>query len=169
MANVLVDTAFLIAMFDGAAKLDENVRRRVEHFQTRMAAAGNRIIVPTPALAEFLCGAGRDGPRYLEIISRSRHFQIVSFDERAAIELAAAHLETKAAGMHKSAGTGAPWQKVKVDRQIVAIGVVCGVTTVYSDDTDIPAYAAQHGLGVINFENLPDPPAPEPSLFDQLD
>lgn len=166
MANVVVDTAYLVAMFDGAEQLAPEMVARINFFVHRMSAAGHRILIPTPALAEFLCGAGAAGPDYLATISRSRHFRVAAFDERAAVELAAHHIEgARAFGKRGGAEPDAPWQKIKIDRQIVAVATMERAATIYSNDRDIAALAAQHEIEVVSMRDLPDPPEPDKDLF----
>ena len=44
--------------------------------------------MPTPALSELLVRAGDAGPKYLEIIARSKFFRVAEFGTRAAVEAA---------------------------------------------------------------------------------
>jgi hypothetical protein len=85
----------------------ENAVSRLPHFQ--------RL---TPL--KILVRAGDAGPEYLDILNKSASFRIVPFDQRAAVEVAAALREAIDAG-YKKGGTQSPWAKVKFDRQIVAI------------------------------------------------
>jgi hypothetical protein len=62
-----------------------------------------------------------------------------------------------AAGDKKS-GISAPWQKVKIDRQIAAIGVMERATTIFADDLDIVRLAKAAGIEVVNSWSLPLPP-----------
>ena len=73
------------------------------------------------------------------------------------MELAAMTREAIASG-DKRAGSTAPWQKVKFDRQIMAIGRIHGVIRVYSDNDDIEKIALPLGMEVIKTWQLPLPP-----------
>ena len=87
------------------------------------------------------------------------------FDLRAAIEAAESQRRAIDAGSKKSGAAG-PWQKVKVDRQIVAIAKVHGVDELYSDDDDVRRLADADGAAVRSVTDLPLPPAdPQPPLF----
>jgi hypothetical protein len=81
----------------------------------------------------------------------------VDFDQRAAVEVAAAPREALAAG-DKRGGSDSPWAKIKFDRQIIAIARVEGATTIYSDDDDIVRFAKSYGIAVIRVCDLPLPP-----------
>jgi predicted nucleic acid-binding protein len=114
-------------------------KERVEHLIENLQREEAKIIVPTPSLAEVLVGAEEAGPEFLHIIGKSRHFRVIAFDERAAVEFAARQAERKASGLKAPAATRA---KAKFDDQIVAIAAVEGASIIYSDDPDIRKLAA---------------------------
>jgi len=131
----------------------ERVEDRIEQLLEDLDAEGERIILPTPALCEFLVLAGKDGPAYLDRIRESKTILVRPFDEKAAIELAAIEFEARGKG-DKRGGVSAPWTKVKFDRQIVAIAKVNEAKRIYSDDEDVIKFATKAGLGVISTWNL---------------
>jgi hypothetical protein len=51
------------------------------------------------------------------------------------------------------------WQKVKFDRQIVAIAKVTGCVTIYSNDDDVRRLSEQVAIPTVMLPQLPDPPA----------
>ena len=57
-----------------------------------------------------------------------------------------------------------PWQKVKFDRQIVAIAKVRGATEIYSDDQDIATFGADAGIPVCPVAEVPLPPPKQEDL-----
>ncbi len=136
----------------------ERVEDRLAQLVSDLKAQQHRVAIPTLVLAEFLVLAEEDGPKYLTQIGKSSEFVIVPFDERAAVELAAMEVRARKAG-DKRGGSEAPWNKIKIDRQIVAISKVIGATTIYSDDDDIARFAAQTRLQVVRTWDLPLPPA----------
>jgi predicted nucleic acid-binding protein len=152
---------------DPATKLPlKKAQERIEQLVTDLDADGERIVIPTPVLSEFMILAGKEGPLYLEKIQAAKTLLVRPFDERAAVELAAMELADRAkAG--KKAGTDAPYQKVKFDRQIVAVAKVNGAHTIYSDDGDVRKFAIKAGLKVVSTWELPLPPSKTP-LFDDL-
>ena len=163
---VAFDATMLSLLFSGQAKapLNPKTKQPVEHMQDRvqhlvnsLESAGERIVVPTPALSEFLSFAGPSGPSYLSELNSSSVFKVASFDQRAAIEAAAAYQMALQSG-GKRGGSQSPWQKIKVDRQIVAIAKVEGVHTIYSDDSDVETFAARESIQVIGIGELPLPP-----------
>ncbi len=57
----------------------------------------------------------------------------------------------------KRGGSSAPWQKVKVDRQVIAIARVEGATHIYADDHNLTAFARQLGMEALSTWDLPVP------------
>jgi predicted nucleic acid-binding protein len=122
-----------------------------------------RVIIPAPALSEFLVIADESGPDYLAVIDRTWIFSIEPFDARAAVEAAAMTRKALLKGNKKSGATGT-WQAVKADRQIVAIAKTRGVTRIYSNDHDMVNIAAESHIEVIPVWALPLPPEAQPKL-----
>jgi len=89
--------------------------------------------------------------------ARQRSSKIADFDQRAAVEMAAATREAIDAG-NKRSGSESTWAKVKFDRQIIAIARVEGASTIYSDDEDIVRFAKNSGITVTRISDLPLPP-----------
>ena len=133
-----------------------SVERRIRHLVGSLQKSQTKIIVPTPVLAEVLTYALRAGNDYFETISKSSAFRIEPFEIRAAIELAQMTANAIADG-DKRGGLSGSWNKVKFDRQIVAIAKVTNVTTIYSDDEDLGKFARNQGIEVIAIGALPLP------------
>ena len=146
----------------------EKVRERLEYLLAELEKDKTRVIIPTPALSEFLVIAEESGPDYLSAIDRQAMFSVEPFDTRAAIEAAASTRAAIAKGNKKSGTTGV-WQAVKADRQIVAIAKVLGVARIYSDDSDMQNIASESGIEVIAVWQLPPPPNEQATLFDHED
>jgi predicted nucleic acid-binding protein len=141
----------------------ERVEDRLEKFLEDLDADSERIIVPTPALCEFLVLAGKDGPAFHEKLKERKTFLVKPFDEMAAIELAAIEYEARKQG-NKRGKIDAPWNKVKFDRQIVAIAKVNGCKRIYSDDEHVIKFAVAAGLESISTWDLPLPVAKQISM-----
>lgn len=145
------------------------VAERFAHLESEIQRLSETILIPTPALAEVLVGMGDGGPEVLERISRSARFKIGEFDTMAAVELAAMTREAIRGG-DKKEGSSLPWQKVKIDRQIIAIARARNVSAIYSDDEGVALFAAKVGIPVIPTWEMalplipPQPPLP----FDAL-
>lgn len=121
-----------------------------------MHGRGEKVIVPTPALAEILIKSGKARERIVKELSRSTKFVLAPFDHLAAFELA---LMSDAAftSKDKKGGATGTWVKVKYDRQIVAIAKVNGTSTIYSDDGDMRALGEREGLKVVRVADISIP------------
>jgi len=143
------------------------VRERFAFLEQEIQRSGETILIPAPALAEVLVGLEDDGPAVIERLSRSSRFKIADFDTMAAVELAAMTREAKRAG-DKRGGSESPWQKVKIDRQIIAIARTRGATTIYSDDQGLAKFAANIGIQVVPSWSMPLPEIdPQQGLFEE--
>lgn len=125
--------------------------------------AADSLIVPTPVLAEVLVRAGDGGPAVLEQLQGQARIRVRPFDERSAIEVAVMTKEAIKAG-DKRGGSDEPWQKVKFDRQIIAIARVSGASRIYADDRGLSSFARILGMDVVSTWELPIPEGTE-NLF----
>ena len=96
---VVLDANMLVYLFDEKANPPlskatgqpvDRCKERLDHLVASLAKDKAKIIVPTPALAEVLVYAQQGAPERLNIIKTSKHFRVAPFDERAAVEFAAA-------------------------------------------------------------------------------
>ena len=149
----------------GTKKPVDKAHERVEQLIDDLDKAKERIIIPTPALSEFLVLAGASGPQYLSELSLLSNIYIQPFDQMAAIELAAIELAARAKGTkrHPLPST-VSWQKVKFDRQIVAISKLHQCRTIYSDDGDVRSIANDLGIKTISSWELSLPQSTTPLL-----
>ena len=166
-----VDSSALILLINPAANPPDDpeteqpvthARERVELFLAGLSSA-DTLIIPTPVLAEVLVGAEEGGPGLLEAISGLARVKVRPFGERAAIETAMMTREAIAAG-DKRLGSQAPWQKVKVDRQVVAVARAENATRMYADDHNLVTFARKLGMDVFSTWDLPVPDGVE-NLF----
>jgi predicted nucleic acid-binding protein len=175
---VAIDAGYLGLMLHPAAKPPNDpstgeptvrAKERVENLFEILDAAHERIIIPAPALGEFLVLAANDGPAYLNEITTLGTFDIKPFDIMAASELAAMELLARNKGSKRHPlNPETPWQKVKFDRQIVAIAKIHNCHTIYSDDRDVKNIAEDVGIKVVSCWEL-DFPIGKMPLLDQLD
>jgi hypothetical protein len=148
----------------------ERLADRIDELIDAWQEDGETVIIPTPALAQFLILAHHQASDYLGKISGSSYFKIESFDERAAVELAAIHIGAIAASSkrkQKRGGSEATWAKVNFDRQIVAIAKVNNATTIYTDDGEMIKFAKRMGLESVSSWELPTPKEKQAALFDE--
>ena len=141
------------------------VPERINLFLASLKAS-DTLIISTPVLAEVLVRAGDGAPGILEALAGMGRIKVKPFGQRAAVETAMMTQQAIDAG-DKKAGSGAPWQKVKVDRQIIAVARVEGATAIYSDDGDLIAFAKALGMEVVSTWTLPLPES-EANLFSAM-
>lgn len=147
---------------------DPATGKRVDRAQDRMSflveqlrEQGARILIPTPVLSEFLTFASAE---YLTVIHESAHFEIAPFDQRAAIEASAALRRAMKSGQGKKLGLEGNWQKIKIDRQVVAIAKVNAADTIYTTDGHLKTLARDSGLQSFHVADLQVPPSATPLL-----
>jgi len=164
---VVFDASFLIPLLDEKApELVPAARKKVRFLLSTINKANEVIVVPTPALSKLLVKAGEAGPEWIRILSKSARFKIAAFETLAAIEAAQMTAGAIAAG-DKKGGVTSGWQKVKFDRQIIAIARVAGVEYVYSHDPDLKMLASGNPE-VQSFDDLPLPPAGAQADMEEL-
>lgn len=135
----------------------EHAKERVQGLVEQLSKAREKIIIPAPVTAEILTVIGPANTEYLTIINRSRVFEVVPLDEKAAVELAFLNRDVFGACDRKNRLQ--PYQKVKVDRQILAICKVAGCSTLYTDDKSMITSATLCGLTTVRLAELPIPPS----------
>jgi predicted nucleic acid-binding protein len=158
LSIMLVRPDGMVAM-DAKKQIISHAKERVDGLVAQLAADKNKIVIPTPVLAELLVRSDpNDRAGLIARFSRSAHFRVEDFDQRAAIELA--DIEKRALdGGDKRDGVQGPWTKVRFDRQIVAIAIVVGANTIYTDDGNLAAHAFKRGIRAVSIGSLPIPAA----------
>jgi len=164
--SIAFDASFLILAFDekvAASHSSPRLDERMMLFRTEIQKTKTKVLIPTPALSEFLVRADAG---ILEYLNNSAFFKIVPFDERAAIEAADM---TKAAireSDKKDPVVAATWAKIKFDRQIVAVAKVEGAHAIYSTDPDVCRHAQRAGIICKGIDDLPKAPDVQQGLFE---
>jgi predicted nucleic acid-binding protein len=153
---VVLDCNALVSWSDPKETLN---RSRLEHLFDQLSGAGGKIIIPTPVLAEFLVKTNDATSGWLAAIERKRAFEVVNFDRKAAFECSLFDKAAIGAGDKKGGRAGDAWQRVKIDRQIVAIAKVRGATRVVSDDGGLCSTARGAGLTALGVADLELPPS----------
>ncbi|HYW73221.1 MAG TPA: hypothetical protein VE961_19530 [Pyrinomonadaceae bacterium] len=147
----------------------ERLPDRLEELIERWETDGETIIIPTPALSQFMILAHHEASDYLAKIHGSRYFKIESFDERAAVELAAIHIGAMSNRQRKRVHgkSEATWAKVNFDRQIVAVAKVHGAKAIYSDDKTLNTFAKALGIEPVSSWELPFPKEKQAELVEK--
>lgn len=137
---------------------------KLSHLVTTLSKSRAKILIPTPVLTEVLCHAGAAGPGITQQLQQSP-FQLASFDIRAAVDCAdllALHYAKRSnearKGRAPKAKPGAR-DKVKFDRQVIAIAKSRGADVLYSDDEDVEKEGRRVGLKVVRTWELERDPA----------
>jgi predicted nucleic acid-binding protein len=164
MSAVGFDNTMLSILLNPNARVtdDPATKRPVEHALERaqgllltLEKARRKIIVPTPAAAELLTAIGPEAQQYINMVQRSRLFEVASFDPKCAHELAILNR-----GVFKEIddrNSTHPYQKRKVDRQIIAVCRVYNVTKIHTTDGNLCNLARLCGINPVRIEELPIP------------
>lgn len=140
-----------------------NMQRRIEHLVAKIDRAKGSTIVPAPALAELLAGAGAQHATMLHALESRRAMRIEPFGKMAAVHCA--NLDNQAiSDGDKKDGVRSSWQKVKVDRQIVAIAQVARCGRIVTGDPDVEKIAGRAAIETTFVWQLDLPP--EDAQFD---
>jgi predicted nucleic acid-binding protein len=164
MSSVAFDNTMLSVLLnpDSLGPIDkttnlplELAKERAESIIRSLEKQRRKIILPTPACAELLTAIGPSAQQYINMIGRSRLFEIASFDARCAAELALLNRDTFASSDQRDKLE--PYQKIKIDRQIVAICRVYGVAELYTDDVALANRARLCGIVPVRIDEIPIP------------
>jgi predicted nucleic acid-binding protein len=156
--KVAFDASFLAILFNpkSGASVDR-APERIDGLIERLASKKDKIVIPTPALAEILVQLSKVGPTYVEKLKEFACFQIRAFDERAAVEFGAV-IRARSKNGQSKVRKQVSVNKVKFDHQIVAIAKVQGARAVYSDDKQLRAFAKECGMEAFGLADVPIPP-----------
>lgn len=171
--RALVDANFLIYLIDKRNSEDELDQVRMAKLQgvlELVSSSGGGLVIPTPALSEYLINAKEAGELILAKLLANKFVHVASFDHVAATECALIHRRAREDGGHKRAPLSqtADWQKIKVDWQILAIAKVhkCRVITA---DTDIIKMAPTAGVQLTRIDDLQIPESARQRLLPQIE
>ncbi|MCA3299260.1 MAG: hypothetical protein ING28_14200 [Roseomonas sp.] len=165
MRLVGFDTTMLSLLLNPHSKPPEDPRsqkpvtfpkKRAVYLLACIQKEKGKIIVPTPAVAEILTVIGPEAQAYFDIIAQNRLFDVAAFDPKAAIELAILNRDVFSTTDRKN--NLEPYQKIKIDRQILAILKSRGVSEIYTDDVGLSNRARLCGITPIGIAELRLPP-----------
>ena len=165
MLSLLLHQTARIPAAPGSEKPITQARERIEKLLAELGRQKETILIPAPALTEFLYLVEEAGPGYLQTIDKKASFEVAPYDEKAAIEAAEIMKKFKKEdGKPFGSGDGAR-QMVKVDQQIVAIAKSVGVDCLYTADHGMFRMAQRLNLPVRGLWDL-DPPESKTPLLD---
>lgn len=153
--SVLLNPNAAIPDDPATGKPPDLARERLQGLVERLQKDRQVVVIPTPVVAEILSVIGPTSADYLQVINRSRVFSVRAFDEVAAIELAFLNRDVFARLDKKS--RLAPHQKVKIDRQILAICKASGCDTIYTDDKGLITRVEMCGIKAVRICDLAIP------------
>lgn len=139
-------------------------RERIQGLVAKLQKERKQIVIPAPVTAEILTLIGPTNTEYLSIINRSRVFDVAPLDEKAAVELAFLNRDAFSASDKKNRLQ--PYQKVKVDRQILAICKTSNCDTLYTDDKSLIETAKLCGIETMRLCDLPIPDSARQQALD---
>lgn len=143
--KVLIDSNALFDLLD--SHIPKSRADRMKGLLEDIDRTYGKLIIPAQVVGEYIAGAGPAGQAILAGLLKNRRVEVASFDHVAATECALMDRAASATGNKRAPlSRDAIWQKVKVDRQIVAIAKVHGVDLIVSSDGDISKIA--HGVGI---------------------
>lgn len=150
---VVFDASVLIDLFNQRLKGDR--RAQLDHLVETLQKKRTTILIPTPALSEFMARAGSARDEYFRKLNSSSNFRITPFGAKAAMECALMIDEALTSGDKKAKAK--TWAKAKFDWQIVAIAKSENATAIYSEDGDIVRIGKRANIAVIKTNDLPLP------------
>ncbi len=162
---VVIDASVLILLLHPSAKapLDRKTKQPVAYPKERidalvqsLAKDKETLLIPAPALSEVLAGAANAMSAYQEILGKSRYIEVAPFDHRAAVEAAELFGVANRKGLKRGRAKG-PWQKIKVDQQIIAIARSNRAGVLYTCDDEMEDQAIDAGLTVVRLEHIQVP------------
>lgn len=151
---IVVDANFIIAYCSKQTNSDD--RERIEHLIARVEKSKTKVIFPMVAVAEFLVRADLAGVEFLNTLDRKAHIHMADFNRAAAFELAQIDRAAIGSGDKKDESIE-PWQKVKTDRQVVAIAKAQGAQLVISNDKNVRNNALRVNIQAMKIQELPLP------------
>lgn len=148
---IVVDANFIVAYCSSTTPPDD--RARIEHFIERVEKAKAKVIFPMVCVAEFLVGADLAGIEFLNTLDKKACIQMADFNRAAAYELAQIDRAAIGAGDKKDESE-ANWQKIKIDRQLVATGKSLGAQLVISNDKGVRNNALRINMASMRIQEL---------------
>lgn len=131
-------------------------RLKLMHLVESVDKLRGKILLPTPAVAEFLVLADQAALAVLDGLKRKASVLPAPFDLAAAFELSQMDAACIGRG-DKRDGSPREWQKIKIDRQLVAIAKRFGAQLIVSEDGDVRAAALRAGIAMSSVGDLPIP------------
>jgi predicted nucleic acid-binding protein len=167
LMRVLIDTNALINLLD--PRTPKKLADRMKGLLEDIDRTNGKLIIPAQVVGEYISGAGPAGQTILTGLLKNRRIEVASFDHVAATECALMEKAAHATGNKRAPlARDAIWQKVKVDRQIVAIAKVHMVDLIVSTDGDIPKLADAVQIRCLAVKDIPLPEWAKQVLIEEV-
>jgi predicted nucleic acid-binding protein len=148
---IAIDCNVLVAWCSKGTAQDDQAR--LDHFLEQVGKRRQRLIIPMPVLAEFLVRTDTATTGWLAGLEKRSSVVAAPFDRIAAFECAAMDRAALGAGDKKD-GLNTPWQKIKIDRQIIAIAKAQGATLIITSDDGLRKTALRVGMSALSVGEL---------------
>lgn len=159
MKKIIVDTNILINLmktqsstpyslgengFSDIADIELRSKALLEHIER----SGGTIVIPTPVLAEYLFGIQGEANKikHVELISKMNCFEIISFEDLAAIECSMLFSVQEFKQFKAKINSNETASKIKYDRQIIAIAKANQINEIWSTDAGVIRKAEEVGI-----------------------
>lgn len=162
---IVLDTNALVFLYRPNHD-QEQLHDRMAHLFDTAKNSSQVLGIPAPVLAEFLIGepTAEGRQNFLNLFNRkNRVFKLLPFDLKSATVCAvvSGHLSSNPNELGKTER-----QKIKIDRQILAIALSNQASQIISHDKQLLSAAAAFGnIRAIDIQDLPLPEPPQPQLF----
>lgn len=148
---IVVDANFIVAFCSSTTPADD--RARINYFIECAEKAKSKIIFPMVCIAEFLVGAELGGIEFLKTLEKKACILMADFNMSAAYELSLIDRAAIGAGDKKDESEE-NWQKIKIDRQLVATGKSLGAKLIISNDKGVRNNALRIGMEAMRIQEL---------------
>ena len=152
---IAIDANVIVAWCSEKTSVD--IKARLDQLPFEALRDKRRIIIPTPAMAEFLVRAEESSTAAFSALEKKAAVYVAAFDRMAALECALLDAAALNRG-DKRDGSAEPYQKIKIDRQIVAIAKVHAVGLVIAEDEGVRKTAQRVGMEAKTISELDLPP-----------
>ena len=155
--NVAIDANVLVYLLDSAPATPR--RLRAETLLDSLREKGSELIVPMPALAEYI--VGQPDPTGRKLLLVQRHVKAQVFDERVSEELGFMIRAIRSDPIKKARAKVYGWDRNKFDCSVIACAKVGGASGIVTNDRKsfFATLATDAGLDVLIFDELPISPA----------
>lgn len=152
---IAIDANVIVAWCSGKTSAD--MKERLDQLLLEAHRDKRRIIIPTPAMAEFLVRAEEASTAAFAALEKRAAVYVAAFDRMAAFECALLDAAALNRG-DKRDGSTEPYQKIKIDRQIIAIAKVHACGLVIAEDEGVRKIAQRVGIEAKTIAELDPPP-----------